>query len=427
MGDGVAEGVFMRVLKVVALMAVGLVASSALVACSSSTSQTSSSSTSQTSSSSTSQTGTRTVAKGHDAITAGYEHTCAVLSGGTVQCWGNNSYGQLGDGTTTDSNVPVSVTGLTGVTAIAAGGSHTCALLSAAMVQCWGWNPGGQLGNGTTTDSNVPVSVTGITGVTAIAAGGTHTCALLSGGTVQCWGDNTYGQLGNENVQSGKETNTNSNVPVSVTGLIGVTAITAGLDHTCALLSAGTVHCWGWNADGELGNGTNAGPQTCGAFACSTVPVSVGGLTGVTAISAGYNLTCAVLSGGTAQCWGTNTDGQLGNGTNTDSNVPVSVTGLIGVTAISAGTTCALLSAGTVQCWGDNEYGQLGNGTNTGSNVPVSVTGLTGVTAISAGYAKHACALVSDKAIQCWGDNEYGQLGNGTNTKSNVPVSVSGL
>ena len=320
MGDGVAEGVFMRVLKVVALMAVGLVASSALVACSSSTSQTSSSSTSQTSSSSTSQTGTRTVAKGHDAITAGYEHTCAVLSGGTVQCWGNNSYGQLGDGTTTDSNVPV-----------------------------------------------------------------------------------------------------------SVTGLIGVTAITAGLDHTCALLSAGTVHCWGWNADGELGNGTNAGPQTCGASACSTVPVSVGGLTGVTAISAGYDLTCAVLSGGTVQCWGTNTDGQLGNGTNTDSNVPVSVTGLTGVTAISAGATCALLSAGTVQCWGYNKYGQLGNGTNTGSNVPVSVTGLTGVTAISAGYAKHACALVSDKAIQCWGDNEYGQLGNGTNTKSNVPVSVSGL
>jgi len=255
-------------------------------------------------------------------IAAGGFHTCALRAGGTVQCWGNNQNGQLGNGTNTYSTMPVSVSGLSGVTAIAAGGFHTCALLSGGTVQCWGYNVFGQLGNGTTTDSTVPVSVTGITGATAISAGSAHTCALLSGGTVQCWGRNDYGQLGNG-------TNTDSTVPVSVSGLSGATAISAGDLHTCAALSGGTVQCWGDNQYGELGNGTTSFSPPYG----SNVPVSVSGLTGVTAISAGGGHTCAVLSGGTVQCWGYNREGELGNGTNStsypyDSSVPVSVSGL---------------------------------------------------------------------------------------------------
>ena len=163
--------------------------------------------------------------------------------------------------------MPVSVTGLTGATAIAAGQYHTCALITGGTVQCWGHNAHGELGTGTNNDSNVPVTVTGLTGATAIAAGQDHTCALISGGTVQCWGHNHYGQLGNGNINNSPPYG--SYVPVNVFGLTGVTAITAGADHTCALLSGGTVQCWGYNLYGQLGNGS---PYP------AIVPVSVSGL-----------------------------------------------------------------------------------------------------------------------------------------------------
>src|ERR1035437_3661407 len=255
---------------------------------------------------------------------------------GTVAAWGWNRDGELGNGSTTDSHVPVHVSGLTGVTAIAGGDEAGYALRSDGTVWAWGWNYSGQLGNGTTTDSHVPVQVSGLTGVTAIASGDSAGYALRSDGTVWAWGDNYFGGLGNGTL-------TSSSVPVQVSGLTGVMAIAGGAGSGYAVRLDGTVWAWGDNGSGEPGNGWNT-PN-------SSVPVQVSGLTGVTAIAAGENETAyAVRSDGTAWAWGRNVDGELGDGTtSTESDVPVQVSGLSGVTAITGGNFSgyALRSDGT--------------------------------------------------------------------------------
>ncbi len=347
------------------------------------------------------------------AITAGGYHTCAIVNG-SAQCWGWNAEGQLGNGSTTDSFVPVQVQGLTsGVTAIAAGWFHTCALVSGG-VQCWGDNDFGELGNNSTTKSTVPVQVSGLTsGVTAIAAGFTHTCAVANG-AAWCWGDNAAGDLGNNST-------TQSTVPVQVFGLTsGVTLIAAGEDHSCALVS-GAAMCWGENAHGELGNNTTTD---------SKIPVQVQGLSsGVQAIAsgAGADHTCAIPVNNSIQCWGNNSSGQLGNNTTANSDVPVQATGLTSLgqnVAGGFGHTCAQVGNGLF-CWGDNDSGDLGIGTTTESNVPAAV-GLPGIVQGIAEGGYHSCAVVNG-AAWCWGDNEFGDLGNNSQTESNVPVEVYGL
>jgi len=373
-----------------------------------------------------------------------------------ITSWGNNDEGQLGNASTTNSNVPValSTTGvLTGktITATSAGGNHTCAITSEATnnAYCWGWNGNGQLGNASTTGSNTPVAVDVSSGgaligkkITAISAGGYHTCAITTEAinNVYCWGWNAVGQLGNAST-----TGSNTPVAVSTVGvLIGktITEIDAGDSHTCALTSDVTnnAYCWGRNLESQLGNASTTSSNI--PVAVSTVGVLIGKT--ITEIDAGDSHTCALTSDATnnAYCWGRNLEGQLGNASTTSSNIPVAVSTvgvLIGktITEIDAGGyhTCAITTEAinNVYCWGWNAVGQLGNALTTSSNIPVAVGVSSGgaligkkITAISTGF-HHTCALKSEATnnAYCWGGNGNGQLGNASTTSSNIPVAVS--
>ena len=351
------------------------------------------------------------------SVATGYGHSVALTRDGMLWAWGDNEFGQLGNGTTTDSRVPVRVSNLSGVIAIAAGGYHSIALKSDGTVWTWGDNGYGQLGSGAWTDNSlIPVQVSGLTGVVAIAAGGAHTLALKSDGTLWAWGSNQYGQLGNNDTAD-------NNIPVQVSGLTGVITISAGDHHSVALKSNGTVWTWGKNWFGQLGDGT---------LNDSLIPVVVSGLSRVIAIAAGSAHTLALKSDGTVWAWGDNGYGQLGNGTTSyDPNpVPVPVSSLTGVITIAAGNahSIALKSNGTLWAWGSNQYGQLGNNTTTDSKTPVQVSNLTGVVAIAAG-GDHSAAIknsASNSFVWAWGFNGDGELGNNTVIDSKIPVQTLG-
>ncbi len=357
-------------------------------------------------------------------IAAGQGFTCAVASGGGVKCWGYNNNGQLGSGSSVFlSLTPVNVLGLaSGIAAVAAGGQHACALTTGGGVKCWGLNSSGQLGNGSTNDSRVPVDVVGLTtGVIAITAGYEHTCALTTSGGAKCWGSNRSRQLGN-GPQSVSVIPPDSSTPVDVAGLTsGVTSISASVQHTCAVTSGGGAKCWGAELHGELGNG----PQNIVNIAALDV---VGLTAGVLAVSAGSEDTCALTDAGGVKCWGANYEAQLGSGAiSNESQSPVDVVGLAGgISAITSGFdhSCALTIAGGIKCWGHNWYGVLGDGSETDRSSPVNVVGLSsGVRVVSAGF-DHTCAVTTTGTVKCWGANDGGQLGNGSKTVSNTPVDV---
>lgn len=341
-------------------------------------------------------------------VSRGYGHSCATIASGQVDCWGFNTFGQLGNGNTTWATSPVVVTGLNNATSVSAGPTHTCAITTAGQVKCWGQNNHGQLGNGTTADSSTPVTTGGVSAVNQITAGGYFSCALLGDQTVKCWGDNSLGQLGNG-------TTTSSSLPVAVSGLTGVAEVAAGATHVCARLSSGQVKCWGDNANGQLGNGTTT---------MSKVPVSVTGITTATSIGAGGS-TCARVQLGGVWCWGSNSKGQLGNNSTTSSSTPVAVTGMTDASWVTVGANhaCALKSDATAACWGNNTNGELGTGTNAQSHVPVAVMGLSMITSISAA-GSGTCATLTSQQARCWGYNYFGQNGDGTNTDRNAPVVV---
>ncbi|EFC79732.1 regulator of chromosome condensation RCC1 [Parafrankia sp. EUN1f] len=343
----------------------------------------------------------------------------------TARAWGLNNVGQLGNGTTSPtpsySAVPVTdLTGLDDVRAVAGGYTVGFALNSDGTVWAWGLNDVGQLGNGTIINSNVPVQVAGLDGIRAIAAGTDgNGYALRRDGTVWAWGANTTGQLGNGQPIA------NSTIPVQVVGLAGIRAIAADGSTAYALRRDGTVWAWGSNTTGQLGNGQ--------PIANSILPIQIPALSDIRAITARGASAFALRRDGTVWAWGSNTTGQLGNGTLVPSLTPVAVPNLTNIRRIAAGVgvTYALDENGTVWAWGDNTLGQLGNGSLAPSLIPLPVTGetgLVGAVSIAAG-ASGGYALRWDGTAFAWGSNSVGQLGNGNPAvaQSAVPLPIPGL
>lgn len=289
---------------------------------------------------------------GVGAIATGGDGSCALSTAGAASCWGTGLLGGLGNASFTNRAAPVSVIGVSsGATSLGVGGVHACAVTAAGGVKCWGYNDDGRLGDGGVNLEGGPVDVTGLSsGVAAVAVGGSHACALKATGGVACWGVGSSGQVGNGSF-------TTVTTPVDVVGLSsGVTALALGTSHSCALTTTGGVKCWGSNTYGQVGYPANLN---------NFVPQDVTGLTsGVTAIAAGDRHTCAALVSGSVRCWGYDAGGQLGDGTTTTSTTPVTATGVSGVVALAAGRlhTCALKSDGGVVCWGSDASNQLGRG-----------------------------------------------------------------
>jgi len=348
------------------------------------------------------------------SVTGGEGHTCALLVGGDIKCWGRNNWGQLGQGHTNQlgdgpgemgDNLPTVDLG-TGTTAIAieAGEHHTCAILNDGSLKCWGKNNASQLGHSSSNHlgdasgemgDNLPVVDLG-TGrtATAVSAGGMYTCALLDNGNVKCWGNGGHGQLGQGNAWTiGSEPNSmGDNLPaIDLGGAYTATAIAAEAQTTCAVLNDGNIKCWGHNDEGQLGQecgpdgnikcwdleeveSTSLGSNP-GEMGNDLPPIDLGTSSTVTAVSTGRH-TCALLNGGSLKCWGRGRDGQLGNGVNTGDSA------LVGDGLGEMGNNLPLVDFGT------------------GKNVVQIVTGVY-----------HSCALLNDATVKCWGWNGYGQLG----------------
>ena len=335
------------------------------------------------------------------ALTAGAQHSCALLEGGEVRCWGDDQFGQLGDGQPGAPRASAAtVSGLGGsAIAVEAGEYHTCAILSGGAVRCWGKNNAGQLGDGSTTDRAAPVAVQGLPGaVRALGGGVDSSCAVTQAGALYCWGAQ-YPLLAFDG---------GSLTARLYPGLeSGITDVSGGDYHFCALGPNNMIRCLGENAYGQFGTGQIGG---------ETPQPAVGLAAGITQLSAGSSHTCARAASGQLQCWGDNRFGQLGIAETSQRLVPTQVSGLdAGIVAVGIGNYhgCALTSAGAVKCWGDNGGQQVGDGSTELRRTPVDVLGLgSGVRALAVG-SDSSCAIDQNRRALCWGANYSGQLGIG--------------
>ena len=353
------------------------------------------------------------------SVATGRGHSCAILSSGQVVCWGNNFYGELGNGTNTPSKSPVAVSGLSDAESISANGEYTtCAVRIGGQVLCWGKNTGGQIGDGSKADRSVPTPVTGLTDAKSISVGPFHACAIRTSGQAVCWGQNDHGQLG--------DTSTTEHLtPVNVNGLTDARSIAVGWTHTCAAREGGAALCWGYPVNGVLGIGPG--------FVDVKTPTAVKGvggagtLGGIAQMAVGSTHSCALGESGQVYCWGDNYFGRLGDDTILNKDVPVEVHDMADAKFISAGyaSSCAIRKSGQALCWGANAQGRLGDGTDAERHTPTAVSGVGDAKQMS-GKLSHMCAVRVSGQTVCWGDNTSGQLGDGTETSSFTPVVVGG-
>lgn len=385
-------------------------------------------------------TATVTVSPKFDAavlasVTAGGAHTCALTVTRTAYCWGRDEAGQIGvpappticlveTGSFPCGLVPFPVAGSLSFTQLTAGDAHTCGLTSDGSAWCWGNNDYGQVGDSSLTSRNAPVAVATGLRFAGIEAGDSHTCGLTSGGVLWCWGRNSSGQLGD-----GTTTMRTTPVPVAVPAGVTFKQVAPGgtdfRDFTCALSTAGTTYCWGSNARGQLGRGTQD-------FGTHPQPEPVSGSLVFTFIAVGFGQqACGLTVAGTAYCWGGNSDGSIGDGSTVDSFLPLPVSGgLTFQTLATGGTeffglTCGLTTTGAAYCWGDNAVGSVGDGSTSPRRTPVAVAGGRQFESISVGF-RHVCARVTSGAVYCWGSGRVGQLGANSTSSSAVPVKVAG-
>jgi alpha-tubulin suppressor-like RCC1 family protein len=353
------------------------------------------------------------------SITAGSLHTCGIRSDGQSYCWGRNDKGQLGDGSTAPRVTPTLIAGglrFRSISAGATGGSHTCGV-AVDSVYCWGSNTHGELGDGTTSAHDKPTSVVGGIALVGVAVGGDHTCAWTAAHKAYCWGGNDRGQLGDS-------TTTDRHQPVASANGLSVHSMGAGTSHTCADSLSRRLYCWGSNATGELGDGSNsdrplpvlvAGSRRLSSFSLGA------------AHSCGLVRGGAASTEGLAFCTGLNAGGALGDGTDNPHDSLTAVAGRYRFQAISAGEkhTCGIvMGTRQLRCWGGNSFGQLGDGTYNDHLLPVTVADSLSFATVSAG-ARHTCAITTQGIAYCWGRNSDGQLGDGTNSDRPVPGLVT--
>ncbi len=396
----------------------------------------------------------------------GYRHACGLTTEGEVECWGNNSEGQLGDGTQNNAVLPTAVINLGGVAVeIVTGNDFSCARLDAGSVRCWGSDNSGQLGNGNGGTTDEPETVQGLPGAaTRIFAGENSACAIVTGGSAHCWGYNDGGQLG-DGTKDGRQ------VATSVSTLTaGVTDIAIGVGHACAVYQ-GQAWCWGQNGQGQLGDASETErltPVQATVIASAALDVAVGqshscavmangetrcwgdnnfGQLGLgsalldgqgelvlglplpgTKVFAAANSSCVLGQDAKLRCWGSNTYGVLGDGSTLRrfSAVAVDHPGPIDSASISFGGAC-IITQNRALCWGDNSSGQLGNGVVGRSALPSQARLGGAAVQFDSGAGSQVCARTAAGAVQCWGANSYGEVGDGSRRVRQAPVNVAGV